>query len=366
VSFRVLECFLCLILLVLSCTGSGGGGISGVAKRETLSPDSRIEETLGETTNSSQIEETLASGDVEQNTEEIGQGDGIRTTFSKILSGSPVIHGTVRVLVEGTSVSGRDDGSGNISGTGISGSIDYSSGEIIVTLDDPAPDGESVVVSYKSSFSNRGAKVLKYRPQPLSVLITDGVQILRDNGTGSFTGDGSGTVDYSTGFITWNFNSYPFGDVVALYEAEDLKSFAFVLGEVPVIPGTLGISIGDVILTDNGSGSLTGDGTGTINYSTGLLRFSVNTSIPSGVPIVASYEKDIREFSYTVSSPPIEEGSVLIQSGSLILEDDGKGKLEGDGSGTIDYESGSISFRFNSRPTEVIEILYISLAEEGN
>lgn len=364
-SFRVSGFFLCLVLLVSSCTGSGGG-MWGVAKRETLSPDSHVEETLGETSNSSQIEETLASGDVEQNTEEIGQGDGVRTTFSKILSGSPVIHGTVRVLVEGTSVSGRDDGNGNISGTGISGSIDYDSGQIIVNLDDPAPANGSVVVSYKSSFSNRGAKVLKYRPQPLSVLITDGVQILSDNGTGSLSGDGSGTVDYSTGFITWNFNSYPFGDVVALYEAEDLKSFAFVLGEVPVIPGTLRISIGDIILTDNGSGSLTGDGTGTVNYSTGLLRFSVTDSLPLGVPIVTFYEKDIREFSYTVSSPPIEERSVFIQSGSLILEDDGKGKLEGDGSGTIDYESGSISFRFNSRPAEIIEILYISLAEEGN
>jgi len=362
-SFRVSGFFLCLILLVSSCTGSGGGSIGGSAKRETLSPNSFVEETLGETQNSSQIEETLASGNVQQNTEEIGQGDGVKTTFSKILSGSPVIQGTVRVLVEGTAVSGRDDGSENITGTGItSGSIDYDSGQIIVNLDDPAPDGGSVVVSYKSSFSNRGAKVLQRRPEPLSVVITDGVQVLEDNGTGSLTGDGSGTVDYSTGFITWDFNSFPSGDVIALYEAEDLKSF----GEVPVIPNTLRIRIGDILLTDNGSGGFTGDGTGTVNYSTGLLRFSVTDSLSSNVPIVVSYEKDIREFSYTVSSPPIEKGSVLVQSGSLILEDDGKGKLEGDGVGTIDYESGTLNFRFNSRPNQTIEILYISLAKEGN
>lgn len=356
-SFRVLLFFLsCLISIsyLLSCTGSGGGSPGGLPESETIQTDSSISETLGTVENSSQVQETLATGNVQQNTEEIGKGDGSSTTFSKILSASPVIQGSVRVLVEGTDVSGKDDGSGNLSGTGLSGSVDYESAEIIVNLTNPAPKDASVVASYKSSFSKSGAKVLEHKPQPGTLLITDGTQVLQDNGKGELTGDGSGTVDSSTGFITWNFNSFPSGDIIALYEASDLKSFTFTLSSTPIIPNTLQITIGNLSLQDDGKGNLTGDGSGTIDYQTGFLEFSVNGFLPDGATIMASYEKDVREFSYTVSSPPIEAGSVQIQSG----------KLQGDGSGIVDYKSGTINFSLSSMPVQTIEVFYTSLAQQ--
>jgi hypothetical protein len=367
-SFRVLVFFLSFLIPIshlLSCTGSGGGSLEGVTKSEVIQTDSSASETLGTVQNSSQIQETLATGNVQQNTEEIGKGDGSIATFSKILSASPIIQGSVRVLVEGTDVSGQDDGSGNLSGTGLSGSVDYESGEIIVNLKSPAPKDASVVASYKSSFIKSGAKVLTHLPQPGTLLITDGTQILQDNGKGELTGDGSGTVDYFTGFITWDFNSFPSGDIIALYQASDLKSFTFTLSSTPVIPDTLQITIGNLSIHDDGNGNLTGDGSGTVDYQTGFLKFSVNGSLPDGATIIASYEKDVQEFSYTVSSPPIEAGTVQIQSGNLTLVDNGKGKLTGDGSGVVDYKSGVINFSLSSMPAQTIEVLYTSLAKGG-
>jgi len=368
-NFKVCSFFIsCLVSTasVLSCTGSGGGSPGGIAKSEIIETNSSVSETLGKTMNASRVLETLASGNVQQNTEEIGKGDGAQATFSKILSASPVVQGSLRVLVEGTSITGKDDGSGNLDGTGLSGSVDYSSGVLVVNLTDPAPMDVSVVTSYKSSFSNSGSKVLQNKPQPGALEISDGTQTLEDDGMGELTGDGSGTVDYSSGFVTWNFNSFPSGDVIAIYEASDLKSFTYMLSSTPVIPDTLQITSGSFSLQDDGNGNLTGDGSGTIGYGSGFLKFSVNGSLSDGLDIVAFYEKDVREFSYTVSSPPIEEGTLLIQSGNLMLTDDGEGKLDGDGSGTVDYETGVINFSFSSMPTEDIEVLYTSLAKGGD
>ncbi|HWP91756.1 MAG TPA: hypothetical protein VNN20_06130 [Thermodesulfobacteriota bacterium] len=364
--YAFLISFLISIASLFSCTGSGGGSPDGIAKSEIIEINSSVSETLGQTVNSSQVQETLASGNVQQNIEEIGKGDGAQTTFSKILSASPVVQGSVKVLVEGTNITGQDDGSGNLDGTGLSGSIDYSSGVIVVNLTDPAPMDASVVTSYKSSFSNSGSKVLQNKPQPGTLEISDGTQTLEDDGMGELTGEGSGTVDYSSGFVTWNFNSFPSGDVIAIYEASDLKSFTYMLSSTPVIPNTLQITIGNLSLEDDGSGNLTGDGSGTISYESGFLKFSVNESLSDGLDIVAFYQKDVREFSYTVSSPPVEEGTVLIQSGNLVLADDGEGKLDGDGSGTVDYETGVINFTFSSVPAEDIEVLYTSLEKGGD
>lgn len=47
-----------------------------------------------------------------------------------------------------------------------------------------------------------------------SYFITDGTQILQDNGAGLLVGDGSGTIDYLTGVITATFTSAPASNVV--------------------------------------------------------------------------------------------------------------------------------------------------------
>lgn len=75
--------------------------------------------------------------------ESIGIGDGTRTNFSTTLAYTPVRPGTIAVTAGG--VTGLDNGQGTISGTGISGTIDYATGAINVTF--TAAPAADVVVS---------------------------------------------------------------------------------------------------------------------------------------------------------------------------------------------------------------------------
>lgn len=63
----------------------------------------------------------------------------------------------------------------------------------------------------------------------------------------------------------------------------------------PIVPGTLRISSDDgvtsLLLIDDGIGNLTGDGSGTVDYSSGVVSCDFSLPLPvSGTPILASYE----------------------------------------------------------------------------
>lgn len=79
--------------------------------------------------------------------ESAGTGDGGTTSFPHTLTHIPVIPGSVDVVVGG--LNGTDDGNGSLSGTGVSGTINYSTGAIEVILAG-APDSGDVPVMYKS------------------------------------------------------------------------------------------------------------------------------------------------------------------------------------------------------------------------
>lgn len=62
----------------------------------------------------------------------------------------------------------------------------------------------------------------------------------------------------------------------------------------PVVPGSVEIKSDDGIiqkvLTDNGDGTFSGDGTGAIDYSTGIVSCDFTTPLPvSGTPVLADY-----------------------------------------------------------------------------
>jgi hypothetical protein len=59
-----------------------------------------------------------------------------------------VVGGSVKVYVGETGVSGIDDGQGNITGTGVSGTIDYSTGAIAVSLGSAPASGVEIYASY--------------------------------------------------------------------------------------------------------------------------------------------------------------------------------------------------------------------------
>lgn len=73
-------------------------------------------------------------------------GSGAGTSFSSTLDFTPVRAGTVKVVAG--AVSGADNGSGIILGTGVSGNVNYTTGGINVEFDDSVSAGVDVVASY--------------------------------------------------------------------------------------------------------------------------------------------------------------------------------------------------------------------------
>lgn len=61
----------------------------------------------------------------------------------------------------------------------------------------------------------------------------------------------------------------------------------------PVVPGSVVVTDGVQTLVDNGNGSLVGDGSGTVNYSTGSVLIKFTTAPASGTSISASYRYDM-------------------------------------------------------------------------
>lgn len=79
--------------------------------------------------------------------ESVGTGDGSTETFSYTASHG-VVPGTYTITAG--SVSGTDNGSGTISGTGISGTINYVSGAVSVTFTSAPSDGQAIDAAYSS------------------------------------------------------------------------------------------------------------------------------------------------------------------------------------------------------------------------
>jgi len=79
--------------------------------------------------------------------ESAGLGDGAKKEFKVTLGYTPIRPGSVSAICG--SVIGTDDGNGGITGTGITGTIDYESGEITVTLTEAPAVDVAVVVDYR-------------------------------------------------------------------------------------------------------------------------------------------------------------------------------------------------------------------------
>ena len=95
------------------------------------------------------------------------------------------------------------------------------------------------------------------------------------------------------------------GDGTATPPIEDLTPI--------VVPTTVTITTGLQTVTDDGAGGFTGDGTGSIDYTTGAVSIQWNGAVGDGTTILASY-------SYTI---PAGSGEVLITSSINPVEDAG-------------------------------------------
>lgn len=148
--------------------------------------------------------------------------------------------------------------------------------------------------------------------------------------------------------------------------AGNAASFSF----LPLVPKSITVAGGTNTATDMfGDGNLydlaTGTLIGTINYKTGSWSLVFLSGVAGGVDILASYRtrgqvqnrgEDLASgngssgpYTGTTTFAPIVPGSLLITDVlSQFVVDNGDGTLGGDGSGTIDYETGVYAVTFGS------------------
>ncbi|MGI9277977.1 MAG: hypothetical protein ACR2PT_24410, partial [Endozoicomonas sp.] len=214
------------------------------------------------------------------------------------------------------------------------------------------------------------------------------------------------TIDYETGELNvWRTSSYNIGQVSVTYKPATGITGAAISGAIPVSnqnrgfnytlnlaeakprPGTLVISYIALgkwqDINDPGNGVLEGSGSGTMDFSTGSVALTLEAMPDPDSAIVYSYsaqndsEVTIRtgtsatdkiSFRHITEKPGIKPGSLTINylSNGLnrTLTDQSNGTLTGDGSGSIHYAPGELSFVLDNLPdagTE-IEIQY----EEGS
>ena len=97
------------------------------------------------------VNETNSEYASDYSTESIATTDGAVTTFAATLSIRPVRPGTVSVRLSNSEVA-TDDGKGNVSGDGLTGTVNYSTGAFSVTFTTAPTTGQQVTVTYRYDF----------------------------------------------------------------------------------------------------------------------------------------------------------------------------------------------------------------------
>jgi hypothetical protein len=89
-------------------------------------------------------------------------------------------------------------------------------------------------------------------------------------------------------------------------------SLSATLTYTPVVPGTVVITDGTQVITDTGAGTLGGDGTGTIDYNTGVVSGTFSLAVPAATPITGSYKYDME------ANSNIPEMDLVLQSAPVV------------------------------------------------
>jgi hypothetical protein len=246
------------------------------------------------------------------------------------------------------------------------------------------------------TLANRGFNYVFQTPQPpapgtvvVEYRALGNWYSLRDDGAGSLTGDGAGSVNFATGTITATLAALPDADTLILWSWGESLSYEIQTGAITppsaaieyqadgaLEPGSVQITWpAGLALNDNGSGSLVGNGSGTVDYARGIVRFTQSTG---GQSATLSYSRagtpaDSYTFTGTLAGgqiagtipgAPLKPGSVAVNypvtrpnssysSGGTLsptitatLRDDALGNLKRNGQtvGSINYATGAITF----------------------
>lgn len=343
--------------------------------------------------------------------------------------GTPILRGSAEVVIGATTLG--DNGDGTLSAAAVSawrGTVDYVGGTVTVINDAGAgstaftisatPAGAISAQSYtqRIEITDQNQQlnyVLSLLPAPAAGTVTVDYMALgkwirlTDNGAGQLVGNpgqGSGTINYSTGSLVVTVGQIPdvdtqlivgYGTGVTTSRRDgDTQIQApylnYTLADEHIVPGTFSVTWtqgGDAqTAVDNGAGVLTLSGTpiGTIVYRTGEVGFRPTVLPDGGTQLVHDYEHadsaianltpavDSNGFvSFSLPDAPLRAGSLrfewLVSARSttqpygaypvplkLIAKDDGAGNLVGVSAGgaalsgtlgTVNYTSGAVTLK---------------------
>ena len=196
----------------------------------------------------------------------------------------------------------------------------------------------------------------------------------------SFTSPCTGNVDLKKGEITVSVDP----SLLAKSHEKTVKttgsgsyylSAKVVAGSVKVSNDSLGI-----LLTDDGSGNLTGTGSGSIDYEKGTITLNVDpdripkTTTTENVSTWVSFEsngqlkvkENVTPLSFRME---VTDSTDVNDTDSLSItatcSDDGNGNLIGSCSGTINYQTGEVSYTWDSGVTGAnVRVSYTYSKEE--
>ncbi|HLA33017.1 MAG TPA: hypothetical protein VJ047_18505 [Pseudomonas sp.] len=211
--------------------------------------------------------------------------------------------------------------------------------------------GVTVTGEILITLSNRGyaytLALAEAKPRPgtlvISFLALGKWQELRDPGNGELTGEGSGTIAFGTGSVSFTLSALPDAGSAIIYSyiAQNDAEFtqrtgagvaakARVRYRLPhdgINPGSLSATylVAGVTktITDNGTGGLTGQAVGSITYATGELDMELTSTPDAGSAIQYSYQQGAVSdtvlnpapdgagtVSGTIPGAPLQPGSV--------------------------------------------------------
>lgn len=140
-----------------------------------------------------------------------------------------------------------------------------------------------------------GTLQVAFRAQEKWYVLTD------EDGSGQLVGAGSGSVNYTTGSVAVTLGDMPdvetriiygwgSGDFLERHDTDPAPApptYRYTVANAPIEPNTITITwnSGALSVTDDGSGGLSGDGTGFVIYATGYVEFTPTALMaPAEIP----------------------------------------------------------------------------------
>lgn len=230
---------------------------------------------------------------------------------------------------------------------------------------------------------NRGSTYVQLlRPFPAPNTITVSYRALgdwytlTDDGNGNFTGNGTGTINYATGSIALTLAAFPdvgssiifsWGETAAYTDRSAALTF-----EVPMVAlefnhksiktGTFSVTwtSGGVTktATDNGSGLITGDASGEINYAAGVARMRPAAMPDPGANYAVSYEY-ATTITESFPSPSVDAAGF----GSLVLSQTpapGSVRVRWITARSVSISSGATTGENTDKTTKTGQVYYVS------